>query len=153
MGQVACCCGRVPAMPSDMDDERSSMYRPPQATVQPIDTNMRLPPGFFRRLDKYIHSNGLRAMDVFSAMDQDHNKVISFDELVDGLHQINFALSPSDEAELLDWITNGSPCNKSIDGVSFKEFTLALKLRAAKTSPPKANRRLSTGAKKLLSKP
>ncbi|OQR95902.1 hypothetical protein THRCLA_22053 [Thraustotheca clavata] len=115
-------------------------YRPPVL----VQTGP-IPPACFRRLDKYIQSNGLRAWDVFFAMDHNQNKTISYEELIDGLHQINFTLSPTDQAEVLEWMTNAD------DGVTFKEFTLALKLRASSTSPPR-KKRLSNGAKKILTK-
>ncbi|KDO24530.1 hypothetical protein SPRG_10345 [Saprolegnia parasitica CBS 223.65] len=133
--------------PNESDEKAVSLYRPPQATIAPLDTLGPLPPSWFRRLDKYIHANGLRAIDVFAAMDLNQNKRISLDELLDGLHQINFDVSDDDVADLGRWMASLDD-----DGVTFKEFTLALKLRASKTSPPKnqQQRSLSNGAKKLL---
>ena len=117
------------------------MYRPPQATIQPVSSqlipskmqNADTPPSFFKRLDKYIKKNSIRPWDVFAAMDHNGDKKISTEELLDGLHQIEFQLSPEELKELNAWM------GRYIDvaGLSFKEFTLALKLRASMTSPKK----------------
>lgn len=85
-----------------------------------------LAPIFFGRLDEFIKLNGLRAHDVFLAIDQKKTKRISYGELVDGLEYIGFQISSEEKFELLQWI------EKCLDppNLGFKEFTLALKQRA-----------------------
>jgi hypothetical protein len=51
------------------------------------------PPSFFQRLDTYIRENGFRARDVFVAIDRDHDRSISVDEMISGLNRIDFAVS------------------------------------------------------------
>ncbi|KAH9155697.1 hypothetical protein AeRB84_002354 [Aphanomyces euteiches] len=142
-----CCClgAAAPRSLDDMDSKTTPMlYRPPQATVVPVDSSKRnpfavmqssltlssnltpTPPSFFRRLDAYIHANNLRAWDVFVAMDLNQDKRITLEDLLDGLHQINFDLSPTEKSDLVDWMHEAV----ASDGLSFKEFTLALKLRS-----------------------
>jgi hypothetical protein len=116
------------------------------STTRPSINSGPAPPSFFKRLDKYIKTNQLRPIDVFSAMDNNHNKKINLEEFVDGLHQINFGLTNEELSELTDWMLNA--CDS--DGVSFKEFSLALKLRVCHTSPTSRTKGLSNGARKLL---
>ncbi|KAF0691492.1 Aste57867_17294 [Aphanomyces stellatus] len=149
------------SLQDELDDKTTPMlYRPPASVVPvegrnlvdrsasrnlstPLNTAgsfspsslMPTPPSFFTRLDQYIHSNDLRAWDVFAAMDMNNNKRITLEELLDGLHQINFDVSSTEQTDLVEWMHD----TVEADGLSFKEFALALKLRSSSSSsPPRA---------------
>ncbi|RHY34354.1 hypothetical protein DYB32_000990 [Aphanomyces invadans] len=144
------------------EDKRPMLYRPPQAApVVPVEASrlnshhhgnaavvaahksvcplVPSPPSCFKRLDSYIHVNDLRAWDVFAAMDVNNNKRITLEELLDGFHQINFHVSSTDQADLVEWMHDAVEA----DGLSFKEFALALKLRSSLASPHRAKQRPS----------
>ena len=113
-------------------------------TLAPIDTDCApphgppalSPPPLFKRLDNFIKQNGLRAHDVFIAIDQHKNKKLTYDEIVHGLEYIGFGFSNEEKRELMRWMTS-----RIASGLAFKDFTLALKQRdkIANETPPKVD--------------
>ncbi|RLO10399.1 hypothetical protein DYB28_008746 [Aphanomyces astaci] len=125
----------APVLPVEASRMKSpNLHTPFDSTRKSLSPLVPSPPSFFKRLDSYIHVNALRAWDVFAAMDMNNNKRITLEELLDGLHQINFHVSPTDQSDLVEWMHDAVDA----DGLTFKEFALALKLRSSMASPQRA---------------
>ena len=93
------------------------------------------PPHFFKRLDKFIKKNGLRAHDVFKAIDQEKTKSLTYPEIVDGLSYIGFKISDKERDNLQTWLDD-----LQIGVLGFKDFTLALNQRSTIPSPSTTDR-------------
>ena len=109
---------------------------PTSLHVQIIFKRNARPPEVFKRLNEFIQRNGLRAHEVYSALDTNQNKRLSLKELQSGLAYVGFSTSEQESQSLTQWMKALEKEEEEEEHLTFKEFALALKQRVV-NSPPR----------------